>query len=85
MRKKYIYCVNDIETKRSDFIAELKKCCQSAIHVLGAAEWCNAEIIGFNKEMFKAELKSIESGMQIMIPDGYGSKVYKKFYRKEVR
>lgn len=84
MRNKYAYFVNDVVMPRKDFLKELEKCCQRVIHTDVVAGWCGVDTIGFDEKMFKAELRDINRGIHVSLPDGYGSKTYKLFYRKEI-
>ena len=84
MRKKYAYFVNNIMIQRKEFLNELEKCCQRVIHTDVIAGWCGVDTIGFDEKMFKAELKNINGGIRVSLPNGYGSKTYKLFYRKEI-
>lgn len=84
MRKKYAYFVDNIEMSRKDFLNELKKYCQKVTHTDEIAGWCGIDFIGFDEKMFNEELRSISNGIHVMLPDGYSSKTYKLFYRKEI-
>ena len=84
MRKKYTYFVNNIALPRKDFLNELEKCCQRVIRTGVIADWCGVDTIGFDEKMFKAELRNINGGIRVSLPDRYGSQTYKLFYRKEI-
>lgn len=84
MKKKYAYFVDNVAIPRKDFLKELEKCCQGVTHTNVIAGWCGMDFVGFDEKMFKAELKSINNGIQVMLPDGYDSKTYKLFYRREI-
>ena len=84
MRKKYGYFVDNVEMKKKDFMEELKKCCYRVIRTNVVAGWCGVDFVDYDEKQFKCELKSIESGMHVMLPNEYGSKTYKLVYRKEI-
>lgn len=84
MKKKYAYFVNNVEMPRKCFIKELEKCCQRVVRTDVIAGWCGIDTVGFDEKMFKAELRSINDGIRVSLPDGYGAKTYKLFYRKEI-
>lgn len=84
MRKKYTYFVDNSALPRKDFPKELEKCCQKVIHTDIIAGWCGVDTVGFDEKMFKAELRNINGGIRVSLPNGYGSKTYKLFYRKEI-
>ena len=84
MRKKYAYFVDNIVLPRKDFLKELEKCCQRVIHTDIIADWCGIDTIGFDEKMFNAELRNINGGIHVSLPDRCGSKTYKLFYRKEI-
>lgn len=84
MRKEYAYFVDNIVLLRKDFLKELKKCCQRVIHTDIIAGWCGIDTIGFDEKMFKTELRNINGGIRVSLPDRCGPKTYKLFYRKEI-
>lgn len=84
MRKKYAYFIDNIVLPRKDFLKELEKCCQRVIHTDIIADWCGIDTIGFDEKMFKTELRNINGGIRVSLPDIYGPKTYKLFYRKEI-
>lgn len=84
MRKKYVYFVNNVATSRKDFINELEKCCHMVIYTDVIAGWCGVDTVGFDEKMFKVELRNINKGIRVSLPDGYSAKTYKLFYRKEI-
>ena len=84
MNKKYTYFVDNSALLRKDFLKELEKCCQKVIHTDIIADWCGVDTVGFDEKMFKAELRNINGGIRVSLPDRYGAKTYKLFYRKEI-
>ena len=84
MRKKYAYFVDNVAMPKKDFIKELKKCCQRVVQTDVIAGWCGVDIVGFDEKMFNTELRNINNKIRVSLPDGYGAKTYKLFYRKEI-
>lgn len=84
MRKKYAYFVNNVVMSRKDFLKELKNCCQRVVHTDIIAGWYGVDLVDFDEDMFKTELKNINNGIRVNLTDKYSSKTYKLFYRKEV-
>ena len=84
MRKKYAYLVDNIEIPKKNFLKELEKCCQRAVQTDVIAGWCGIDLVEFDEEMFKTELRNINGGIRVSLPDAYGPKTYKLFYRKEI-
>lgn len=84
MRKKYAYFVDNVAIPKKYFLKELEKCCQGVIQTDVIAGWCGVELVEFDEEMFKTELKNINGGIRVSLPNKYGSKTYKLFYRKEI-
>ena len=84
MRKKYAYFVNNVATSRKNFINELEKCCHKVIRTDIIAGWGGVDMVGFDEKMFKTELRNINRGIRVSLPDGYSAKTYKLFYRKEI-
>ena len=84
MRKKYAYFMDNIEIPKKSFLKELEKCCEGAVQTDTIAGWCGIDLVEFDEEMFKTELRNINGGIRVSLPDGYGAKTYKLFYRKEI-
>ena len=84
MRKKYTDFVDNIVLPRKDFLKELEKCCQRVIYTDVVAGWCGVDFVRFDEKMFKEELKSINNGIRVCLPNGYDSQTYKVFYREEI-
>ena len=78
MRKKYNYFVDNVQVKRNEFFAQLKKYSYRDRLVDVINGWCGVSVREFDEEKYKERMRDINNGYIVLVMDGNVSKAFKR-------
>lgn len=78
MRKKYNYFVDNVQVKRCEFFAQLKKYSYRDRLVDVINGWCGVSVREFDEEKYKERMRDINNGYIVLVMDGNVSKAFKR-------
>lgn len=78
MRKKYQYFVDNVQVKRSEFLAQLKKYSYRDRLVDVINGWCGVSVREFDEKKYKERMRDINNGYIVLVMDGKVSKAFKR-------
>lgn len=80
MRKKYNYFIDNVQVKRSEFFAQLKKYSYKDRLVDVINGWCGVSIREFDEKKYKERMRDINNGYVVLV---FVENVSKSFKRRE--
>ena len=78
MRKKYQYFVDNVQVKRGEFFAQLKKYSYRDRLVDVINGWCGVSVREFDEEKYKERMRDINNGYVVLVMDENVSKAFKR-------
>lgn len=76
--RKYNYFVDNVQVKRNEFFAQLKKYSYKDRLVDVINGWCGVSVREFDEKKYKEHVKDINNGYVVLVMNGNTSKAFKR-------